>query len=363
MSQGYVPVQWNSDKKKYDLYLWLGVILYIVVFMGVSSAVFKGVAALSPAILLIRAFGSCAFLLLTMVLCIGPLARLDKRFLPILYNRRHLGVSTFLVTLIHGIIVTVWYNGFGVINPFKSLVSAHHDYGSLAQFPFEILGIAALFILLIMAATSHDYWNKNLGPSVWKSLHMFVYIAYGLTIAHIALGALQTDFTGFLPIMGFLSVLIVGALHLAAAFRENRNDLYLDRDEGVNIGHVNIGPWQTIENNQAITVAIDKNEKVAVYRYDGNKLAAISNVCKHQLGPLGEGKVIDGCITCPWHGYQYRPDDGQSPPPYTEKISTYHVSLDGDDMLLDPNPLPEGTARPVTLIPNTDKLTAEANAS
>jgi nitrite reductase/ring-hydroxylating ferredoxin subunit len=30
-----------------------------------------------------------------------------------------------------------------------------------------------------------------------------------------------------------------------------------------------------------------------------------------QNGPLGEGRIVDGCITCPWHGYQYRPDTGR----------------------------------------------------
>ncbi len=35
------------------------------------------------------------------------------------------------------------------------------------------------------------------------------------------------------------------------------------------------------------------------------KFPPISNVCQHQNGPLGEGEIIDGCITCPWHGFQY----------------------------------------------------------
>ena len=49
----------------------------------------------------IRAFGTCAFVMLTAILWIGPLARLDRRFLPLLYNRRHFGVLTFLVALVH----------------------------------------------------------------------------------------------------------------------------------------------------------------------------------------------------------------------------------------------------------------------
>ena len=34
-----------------------------------------------------------------MILSIGPLARLDRRFLPLLYNRRHLGVTMFVLAL------------------------------------------------------------------------------------------------------------------------------------------------------------------------------------------------------------------------------------------------------------------------
>ena len=46
------------------------------------------------------AFGSCAFVMLTVILSIGPLARLDRRFLPLLYNRRHFGVLTFVIAFV-----------------------------------------------------------------------------------------------------------------------------------------------------------------------------------------------------------------------------------------------------------------------
>ena len=66
-------------------------------------------------------------------------------------------------------------------------------------------------------------------------------------------------------------------------------------------------------------------------------------MCKHQGGPLGEGKIIDGCITCPWHGYQYLPHNGQSPPPFTEKVSTYQLKLEGDTIYINPKAFEEGT--------------------
>lgn len=43
---------------------------------------------------------------------------------------------------------------------------------------------------------------------------------------------------------------------------------------------------------------------VAVFRHEGNWFA-IDAMCSHQGGPLAEGTVKDGCVTCPWHGWQY----------------------------------------------------------
>lgn len=37
---------------------------------------------------------------------------------------------------------------------------------------------------------------------------------------------------------------------------------------------------------------------------------ALSAVCTHAGGPLDEGALIDGCVKCPWHGSEFRLDDG-----------------------------------------------------
>jgi nitrite reductase/ring-hydroxylating ferredoxin subunit len=83
-------------------------------------------------------------------------------------------------------------------------------------------------------------------------------------------------------------------------------------------------------------------ERVAIFRY-GDQVSAISNVCQHQNGPLGEGKIVGGCVVCPWHGYEYRPDTGAAPPPFTEAVPTFRVKVHEGRVLLDPRPLPPGT--------------------
>src|SRR5204862_4895935 len=117
----------------------------------------------------------------------------DPRFLPFLYNRRHLGVATFLVALAHGTLALVQFHALGDENPFVSVLSSNTRWTSVSSFPFQQLGLAALAILFLMAATSHDFWLKNLTAPVWKALHMSVYVAYALLVLHVALGVLQSE--------------------------------------------------------------------------------------------------------------------------------------------------------------------------
>ncbi len=143
--------------------------------------------------LLIRAFGTAALLLLHIVLSVGPLCRLNPRFLPLLYNRRHLGVTTFVLGLAHGTFAIIQFHALGNVNPMVSVFVSNRRYSSLAEFPFQALGFFALIIFFPMAATSHDFWLRNLTAPSWKRLHMLVYVAYGLLVAHVTLGALQSE--------------------------------------------------------------------------------------------------------------------------------------------------------------------------
>ena len=173
-------------------------------------------------------------------------------------------------------------------------------------------------------------------------LHMFVYAAYLLVILHVLLGTIQYETN---PV--FIWMLSLGAgwlviLHLVAGIREVRKD---ERQFSLaENGFHYVCETAEIAADRAKIFCVGP-ERIAVYRFE-NRLFAISNVCKHQGGPLGEGKILDGCITCPWHGYQYLPTNGQSPPPFKEMVSTYDVKIVGGKVWLNPVPYPDGTERP-----------------
>jgi sulfoxide reductase heme-binding subunit YedZ len=339
MSVSYQAVGWNRQKKLYDLFIAIVCTTFLGCFITINLIYFPEITFET---LLIRSTSTLALLLLHFILSIGPLTRINNKFLPLLYNRRHLGVTMFVISAIHGVFSILQFHSLGNVNAVVSLLSSNKAFNSIPDFPFQLLGFFALMILMLMAVTSHDFWLKNLSPKFWKSLHMLVYAAYVLVVMHVLLGVIQYETN---PL--FISILAAGfiwliVIHIIAGAKEVRRDnihYRLQRD-----GYYDVCAVSDILQDRAKTFCI-KDERIAVYKTAG-KLFAVNNVCKHQNGPLGEGMVIDGCITCPWHGYQYLPANGRSPAPFKEKISTYDVRIVNDRVWLNPSPYAEGTERP-----------------
>jgi len=338
MSVKYSPVQWTRSKIFYDIVLALAVIGYILIYLRVAPQFLEHAKPVDGAIVRARAFGTCAFLMLTVILCIGPLARLDRRFLPLLYNRRHFGVLTFFVAMTHAFYVVNWYFNFSPVPRFEALFSANVSYGQVLGFPFETLGLLALLSLAILALTSHDFWLKFLTAPVWKSLHYLIYAAYALLVGHVALGSLQSESNNAFTIVVILSVALVCGLHIVAAWREYGLASVAQHDGAWHFA----GDVNEFQEGRARIVNFSNGRRAAIFLH-GGRLSALSNACAHQNGPLGEGRIIDDCITCPWHGFQYRLEDGCSPAPFSEKVPTYNLRLDGTRVFVNAEANPPGT--------------------
>jgi nitrite reductase/ring-hydroxylating ferredoxin subunit len=337
MSHAYRAVGWNAHKKTYDGLAGAAALTCAAVIAG-------GTLWLQPYVtaetVVLRAMGGTAWLLLHVVLSIGPLCRLDRRLLPLLYNRRHLGVMTCGFAAAHAGLAIVQFHAAGDRHPLVSLLTTSTGWTTVDRFPFQIFGLGALAVLFVMAATSHDFWLRTLTAPVWKALHMSVYLAYAALVLHIAFGALQSEAPAAAGLLLGLGVSWLATLHTVAAWRSHR----VDREAAVTDGFVDVCAVADIPDSRARIVCAS-GERVAVFRY-GDQVSAISNVCQHQNGPLGEGKIVGGCVVCPWHGYEYRPDTGASPPPFTEAVPTFRVKVQQGRVLLDPRPLPPGTYVP-----------------
>ena len=81
---------------------------------------------------------------------------------------------------------------------------------------------------------------------------------------------------------------------------------------------------------------------MAVFRYNG-KVRQSRTFASIRTGRSARGRIIDGCVTCPWHGYQYQPESGAAPAPFQEKVPTFLVKVLDGTVFIDPHPKVPGT--------------------
>lgn len=66
---------------------------------------------------------------------------------------------------------------------------------------------------------------------------------------------------------------------------------------------------------------------------DGDCILAFQDSCTHRGGPLSDGVLACGVVTCPWHGSQFRIATGELVNgPAEEGIRVYPVRLDGESI-------------------------------
>jgi len=67
-----------------------------------------------------------------------------------------------------------------------------------------------------------------------------------------------------------------------------------------------------------------EGRRIAVFRLpDG--WAAIDQACPHRGGPLGDGIVADGCVTCPLHNHRFSLISGERQDGEGPGVVTYEV--------------------------------------
>jgi thiamine pyrophosphate-dependent acetolactate synthase large subunit-like protein/nitrite reductase/ring-hydroxylating ferredoxin subunit len=66
----------------------------------------------------------------------------------------------------------------------------------------------------------------------------------------------------------------------------------------------------------------------------GGVYGALDNACPHQGGPLGEGSIENGCLRCPWHGWDFDPLTGKPPGGYDDGVATYPVEERDDGVYI-----------------------------
>ena len=92
-----------------------------------------------------------------------------------------------------------------------------------------------------------------------------------------------------------------------------------------------------LEDNSVTSVAAGV-KALCLAKFEG-RYYALDNHCPHQGGPLGEGLIENGYVRCPWHGYEYAPQDGSPPGGYDDRVETYPLEQRDDGIYVALEPL------------------------
>ncbi len=74
-------------------------------------------------------------------------------------------------------------------------------------------------------------------------------------------------------------------------------------------------------------------KEIALFNVDGT-FFAMDEMCPHRGGPLSEGQVEGGVVSCPWHGWEFEVKTGISPVNPAACVHTYPVRVDGSDVFI-----------------------------
>ena len=74
---------------------------------------------------------------------------------------------------------------------------------------------------------------------------------------------------------------------------------------------------------------------IAVFRTSDDRVFALADHCPHRGGPLSQGIVHGGRVTCPLHDWTVELETGAAVAPDEGGTSCYAVRIEGDAVLVD----------------------------
>lgn len=96
-------------------------------------------------------------------------------------------------------------------------------------------------------------------------------------------------------------------------------------------GYVKVASVAEVPDPGKLTLEVD--DTVVVLFHVGDRFYCIDDVCTHDGGPLGEGRLCGYAIACPRHGAQFDIRTGQPlTMPAIVPTLVHDVKVEGDDV-------------------------------
>jgi nitrite reductase/ring-hydroxylating ferredoxin subunit/multimeric flavodoxin WrbA len=100
---------------------------------------------------------------------------------------------------------------------------------------------------------------------------------------------------------------------------------------------IDLGPAAALEDPSLREITIGR-AKVALSFRNGT-FGAVSGVCNHAAGPLGQGRLDGDYIVCPWHAWKFHHASGLGEPGFEDdRIPRYDLKLEGGHLFISAAP-------------------------
>ncbi|WP_417681243.1 nitrite reductase small subunit NirD [Roseibium sp.] len=73
---------------------------------------------------------------------------------------------------------------------------------------------------------------------------------------------------------------------------------------------------------------------IAIFRTADDRVFALEDKCPHRNGPLSQGIVHDGCVTCPLHNWVINLETGAAQGADEGETRAFPVKLEGETVFL-----------------------------
>lgn len=108
---------------------------------------------------------------------------------------------------------------------------------------------------------------------------------------------------------------------------------------------IDVGPVEAFAGG-ALTEVHAGRIRLAISHRDG-VFGAISNVCNHAGGPLGQGRLDGDYVVCPWHNWKFHRLDGKGEPGFEEDaVPSHEVKIENGRLLVRSTPATRRSKKP-----------------
>lgn len=106
------------------------------------------------------------------------------------------------------------------------------------------------------------------------------------------------------------------------------------------------------------------------WQAESQQWQVFADICPHRLAPLSEGRIVDGCLECPYHGWQFSPsgscekipfqqEGGKANDTHRAQVRVYPSRVEQGLLFVYPGRCDHAETQPLPTIPALDRYPGE----